>query len=59
MELAVSTMLVGDFPGLTSWDDLRDAYTWRLSGELEARLLAGGVPHSKRNSWPPGCDPWH
>ncbi len=60
MELAVSTMLDrASFPGLTSWDDLGDAWTWRLSGELPARPLAEGVPHSQRNPWPPECDHCH
>ena len=52
MEPAVSTVLAEVLSQLTAWGDLEDL--WVLQGFQANRKLAsqaGGVPHSRRNSW--------
>ncbi len=50
MEPAVTMVLVGVLCLPTAWDDLGDSpYFARLQGEPEARSLAAGGPHSRRN----------
>ena len=53
MQPTVSTVFAGVLSRLTAWDDLGDVCFSRLQGEPEARNLAEGVPHSRRNPWQP------
>jgi len=55
MQPAVQMVLGGVLSRLTAWDDLGDVCFSRLQGEPEARTLAAGVPHSRRNPWQPQC----
>jgi len=55
MKVAVTMMLVrAFFPELHHGTSLETRMSFaRFQTELEARLLAGGGPHSSRNSWQP------